>query len=186
MPTLSELIELYGDRGQAQYGGEAVSQLQHALQCATLAETAGASAELITACLLHDLGHLVHHLGEDVAKRGIDDRHEYRAIPILETLFPAAVTTPIRLHVAAKRYLCAVDGTYWASLSPASQLSLDLQGGIFAEQAAAAFIQQPYAEDAVKLRHWDDLAKDPHQQTPNLSHFLAIMQQATVQTPTSA
>ncbi|MEL6381700.1 MAG: phosphonate degradation HD-domain oxygenase [Cyanobacteria bacterium J06626_18] len=173
---LPSLLSLYRQRGQAQYGGEAVSQIEHALQCATLAEQAGESAALIVACLFHDLGHLVHHLGEDVAQRGIDDRHEYRAIPFLETHFPTAVTTPIRLHVAAKRYLCAVDDDYWASLSPASKLSLELQGGIFPEPAAAAFIQQPYAKDAVKLRRWDDLAKISGQETPDLEHFQPFLQ----------
>ncbi|MGF1521417.1 MAG: phosphonate degradation HD-domain oxygenase [Leptolyngbyaceae cyanobacterium] len=177
MPNpVPSLLSLYRQRGQAQYGGEAVSQLEHALQCATLAEQAGEPATLIVACLFHDLGHLVHHLGEDVAQRGIDDRHEYRAIPFLETYFPPAVTTPIRLHVAAKRYLCAVDTGYWASLSPASKLSLELQGGIFAEPAATAFIQQPYAEDAVKLRRWDDLAKVADLKTPDLEHFRPFLQ----------
>ncbi|NER80777.1 MAG: HD domain-containing protein [Leptolyngbya sp. SIO1D8] len=174
------LLTLYRQRAHGQYGGEAVSQLEHALQCATLAEQTGQSAELITACLLHDLGHLVHHLGEDAATRGIDDRHEYQAIPLLQTLFPAAVTMPIRLHVAAKRYLCAVDDGYWASLSPASKRSLELQGGIFSEAASDAFIQQPYAEDAVVLRRWDDLAKVPDLDTPDLDHFIPLMQAALV------
>jgi len=179
VPTLSTLLDLYRQRGQAQYGGEAVSQLDHALQCATLAEAAGQSAELITACLLHDLGHLVHHLGADPAHRGIDDRHEYRAMPVLEQLFPPAVTLPIRLHVAAKRYLCAVDGTYWARLSPASQRSLVLQGGIFSAEAAAQFIQQPHGPAAVHLRRWDDLAKDPQATPPELDHFLPYLQAAS-------
>lgn len=178
MTKLTTLTTLYHQRGKAQYGGEAVSQLEHALQCATLAEQAGQSAGLITACLFHDLGHLVHHLGEDVADRGIDDRHEYRASPVLETLFPAAVTMPIRLHVAAKRYLCAVDEDYWASLSPASKRSLELQGGTFSASAATAFIQQPYAEAAVRLRRWDDLAKVPNLATPDLEHFVPFMQAA--------
>ncbi|MDA0267681.1 MAG: HD domain-containing protein [Cyanobacteria bacterium] len=175
-PSLPEILDLYRQRGQAQYGGEAVSQLEHALQCATLAEQAGQNAELIVASLFHDLGHLVHHLGEDVAARGIDDRHEYRAIPILEQLFPPAVTTPIRLHVAAKRYLCAVDQGYWAALSPASQLSLELQGGIFSELAATAFIQQAHASAAVQLRRWDDLAKVAQLETPDLDHFVPMVQ----------
>lgn len=178
VPTLSTLFDLYRQRGQSQYGGEAISQLEHALQCATLAEAAGQSAALITACLLHDLGHLVHHLGEDPALRGIDDRHEYRAMPVLEQMFPPAVTLPIRLHVAAKRYLCAVDKTCWVRLSLASQRSLELQGGIFSAEAAAQFIQQPYGPDAVHLRRWDDLAKDPQQKTPDLDHFLPYLQAA--------
>ena len=90
--SLPTLLNLYRQRGQAQYGGEAVSQLEHALQCAALAEQAGQSAEMITACLFHDLGHLIHHLGEEPAARSIDDRHEYRAVPVLEKHFPAAVT----------------------------------------------------------------------------------------------
>lgn len=131
---------------------------------------------MIAACLFHDLGHLVHHLGENPAQGGIDDRHEYRAIPVLEQIFPAAVTVPIQLHVAAKRYLCAVDGDYWDSLSPASKRSLALQGGAFSPVAAANFMQQPYAEQAVQLRHWDDLAKVPNLRTPDLEHFLPSLQ----------
>jgi phosphonate degradation associated HDIG domain protein len=167
-PTLTTILNLYRQRGQAQYGGEAVSQLDHALQCATLAEQAGQPADMIAACLFHDLGHLIHHLGDG----GIDDRHEYRAIPVLEQMFPAAVTLPIKLHVAAKRYLCAVDADYWDSLSPTSKRSLSLQGGVFSPDQATAFIQQPYAKQAVQLRRWDDWAKIPNQTTPDLDHFL--------------
>ncbi|MDB9529035.1 HD domain-containing protein [Oscillatoria sp. CS-180] len=174
------ILEIYRDRGNAQYGGEAVSQLEHALQCAALAEQAGQSAELIAACLLHDFGHLVHRLGEGVTARGIDDRHEYRAIPILEKRFPTAVTAPIRLHVAAKRYLCAIDPSYWNALSPASKRSLELQGGIFSDAAAAQFIQQPYAPEAIQLRRWDDLAKIPNLPTPDLSHFTTVLQEAAI------
>ena len=175
---LATLLDLYRQRGQAQYGGEAVSQFEHALQCAALAEQSEQSAEMIAACLFHDLGHLIHHLGDDPARRGLDDRHEQRAIPVLEQLFPAAVTLPIQLHVAAKRYLCAVDDAYWDSLSATSQRSLELQGGAFSPAAATAFIQQPYAEQAVQLRRWDDLAKVPNQDTPDLEHFLPCLQQA--------
>lgn len=176
--TINQILDLYRRRGQAQYGGEAVSQLEHALQCATLAEDNGESPELITACLLHDLGHLVHHLGDDPAQRGIDDRHEYRAIPVLETLFPEAVTTPIRLHVAAKRYLCAIDEGYWAALSPASKLSLELQGGIFSKTMADTFIDQLNAPQAVRLRRWDDQAKVENLKTPDLDHFQPILEAA--------
>jgi len=175
-PLLKSLLDLYRDRAQTQYGGEAINQLEHALQCATLAMQADASPDMIAACLLHDLGHLIHYLGEDAAIRGIDDRHEYRAIPVLETLFVPAVTVPIRLHVAAKRYLCAVDKTYWSSLSETSKLSLEIQGGPFTAEAATAFIQQPYASDAVQLRRWDDLAKVPNYPTPTLEDFAAMLQ----------
>ncbi|MBW4646884.1 MAG: HD domain-containing protein [Goleter apudmare HA4340-LM2] len=170
-PTPEDIIHLFHEKGSQLYGSEAVSQLEHALQCATLAETEGKSKELITACLLHDVGHLIHNLGENPATRGIDDHHEHRAIPLLRQLFGPGVTEPIRLHVAAKRYLCSINTEYWESLSPASKRSLELQGGIFSPQEADAFINQPHAQDAVQLRIYDDLAKLPNFQTPNLNHF---------------
>ncbi|MEL6327140.1 MAG: phosphonate degradation HD-domain oxygenase [Cyanobacteria bacterium J06626_23] len=172
---LSRILEILDREGDARYGTEAVSQLQHALQSATLAMQAGAEPELITAALLHDFGHLVHTLGEDAAERGIDDRHEHRALGYLKTLFGPAVTEPIRLHVNAKRYLCAVDSSYWAALSPASKCSLELQGGIYSETEAAAFIEQPHAPAAVELRRWDDLAKVPDLHTPTLDAFEPVL-----------
>lgn len=176
--TLASLLNLYRHRADGQYGGEAVSQLEHALQCATLAEEAGHSSEAIAASLLHDLGHLVHHLGEDAAQRGIDDRHEHRAVPVLKQMFPAAVVRQIQLHVPAKRYLCAVDAAYWDSLSPTSKRSLELQGGVFSPEEAEQFIQQPHAREAVQLRRWDDLAKVADLKTPDLDHFLPRLQAA--------
>lgn len=106
-----------------------------------------------------------------MAQRGIDDRHEYRALPLLQALFPKAVTEPIRLHVDAKRYLCAVDSGYWNGLSPASKRSLELQGSKFSQEKADQFIAQPYGKDAVQLRLWDDQAKVPELVTPTLDHF---------------
>lgn len=169
------ILEILSTKGNAQYGTEAVSQLEHALQCATLAQTSNSAPELITASLLHDVGHLVHNLGEDAAARGIDDRHEYRALGYLGSIFSPAVTEPIRMHVDAKRYLCAVNKDYWNSLSPASQTSLELQGGIFTLREAKEFINQPYAKDAVRLRIWDDLAKVEDLKTPDLKYFMTIV-----------
>lgn len=167
-------------KGHQQYGTEAVTQLEHALQCATLADKVNSTPELITASLLHDFGHLVHNLGEDAADRGIDDHHEYRALSYLKTIFSPAVTEPIRMHVNAKRYLCATEVDYWDSLSPASKTSLELQGGIFSEEEATEFITQPYAKDAVKLRIWDDLAKVKDLDTPDLEYFIPIMNKSTI------
>ncbi|MFB2833061.1 phosphonate degradation HD-domain oxygenase [Floridanema evergladense] len=172
MKVKTKIVEILRSRGDRQYGGEAVSQLEHALQCATLARDCGASNELVIACLLHDFGHLVHSLGEDGLQTGLDDRHEYRVIPWLRPLYSEAVTEPIRLHVQAKRYLCAVEPSYFASLSPASQQSLILQGGIYSPEEAAAFISLPFAEDAVQLRRWDEQAKIPGQVTPSLEDFM--------------
>lgn len=179
-PALSQILDRLNQYGHSQYGGEAVSQLDHALQCATLAATAAQPPALVVAALLHDFGHLIHHLGDDAAERGLDDHHEERAIPWLKRYFGAAVTEPIRLHVAAKRYLCAVESGYWESLSPASKLSLQLQGDRFTPEAAQAFIAQPYAPEAVMLRRWDDLAKDPQVQTPSLDHFIPFMRQCLI------
>ncbi|MBD2341399.1 phosphohydrolase [Calothrix sp. FACHB-156] len=170
-PSIESIINLFTEKGSQLYGAEAVSQLEHALQCASLAEQSGQSHELITACLLHDLGHLIHDLGDDPASQGIDDRHEHRAIPLLGKMFSPAVTEPIRLHVTAKRYLCSIDPEYWDSLSAASKRSLELQGGIFSPEQAEQFIQQPYAEDAVQLRIYDDKAKIQNLPTPDLNHF---------------
>ncbi|MDJ0594797.1 MAG: HD domain-containing protein [Pleurocapsa sp. MO_226.B13] len=177
---LDDLLEIVVSRGNEQYGMEAVSQLEHALQCAILAEQANATPELIIASLLHDFGHLVHNLGEDAAEKGIDDRHEYRALGYLNKIFSPAVTEPIRMHVNAKRYLCAVDDNYWDSLSPASKTSLELQGGIYSQIEAREFISQPYAKDAVKLRIWDDLAKVKDLDTPGLDYFVTRMEELTI------
>ncbi len=172
MLSLADIEELFARRGAEQYSGEPVTQLQHALQCAALAEAQGADDELTTACLLHDLGHLLQDLGETPTLRGVDDVHQYAALPFLRGLFPARVLGGIQLHVDAKRYLCATRAGYHAALSADSQRSLVLQGGTFTPEQAAAFIAQPGAADAVTLRLCDDLAKSADAQTPPLSHYL--------------
>lgn len=177
MITKEEIGTILATRGHSQYGCEAVTQLEHALQCAYLAEQAKASPASIAAALLHDFGHLVHPLGDDAASQGINDRHEYRVIPYLQPLFPLEVTEPIRMHVAAKRYLCAVESQYFSQLSSASQHSLSLQGGIFSPEEVEKFRQSPHAAAAIQLRRWDEAAKIPNLFTPDLDHFLAIIQQ---------
>ncbi|PZO44961.1 MAG: phosphohydrolase [Pseudanabaena frigida] len=172
--NLDEIFDIFATRGHAQYGGEPITQLEHGLQCATLAKEHAATPELITACLFHDLGHLLHDLGENPTEQAIDDRHEYEGTKCLEQIFSPAVTEPIRLHVEAKRYLCAVDPNYRASLSENSESSLILQGGPFSSEEAAMFIAKPYAKSAVKLRIWDDRAKVVGLETPDLSSFVAI------------
>jgi [1-hydroxy-2-(trimethylamino)ethyl]phosphonate dioxygenase len=168
---IDEIFEIFERRGAAEYGGERVTQLQHALQCATLAEEAEADAALIAAALLHDIGHLVHALGAAAAERGLDDRHEMRGREWLSRWFGEDVTEPVRLHVNAKRYLTATDPRYLATLSPASVRSLDLQGGPFSASLAAGFIALPGAKAAVRLRCWDEAAKIPGRPTAGLDHF---------------
>jgi predicted HD phosphohydrolase len=122
--------------------------------------------------LLHDVGHLIHAWGENPAAEGRDDRHELLGAKWLSARLPADVSEPVRLHVAAKRYLCARDPAYMAKLAPDSVLSLRLQGGPMPADEAAAFRTQPFAEEAIRLRRLDEAAKDPDAQTPPLAHFL--------------
>lgn len=178
--TLDDLLGLLWEHGSAWYGQERVSQIQHALQCAWLAEQAGAGDALITAALFHDIAHLTHHLGEDCALRGVDDRHEHAGAQILTRWFAPEVTAPVALHVDAKRYLCAMEPEYAEGLSAASLTSLQLQGGIFDPEEAHFFIRIAHAEDAVRLRRWDDAAKDPAAQTPDLAHFAAIARRIAI------
>ncbi|WP_229743687.1 phosphonate degradation HD-domain oxygenase [Aliidongia dinghuensis] len=153
------LVALFTRHGGDGYFGERVTQAEHALQSAALAEDEGAAPALVVAALLHDVGHLIHTGGEDIADRGIDARHEAIGATYLARLFGPAVVEPVRLHVPAKRYLCAIDKGYWQDLSPASKQSLELQGGVFSPDEAEAFANLPQAQDAVRLRRWDDRAK---------------------------
>lgn len=172
MLTLVDIEQLFAERGGEQYSGEHVTQLEHALQTAHQAEAEGASDELVTAALLHDLGHLLHDFGDTPSLRGVDDVHQYRALPFLRGLFSDDVLNTIKFHVDAKRYLCATRSDYHAALSEDSKRSLILQGGIFSTDEADKFIAQAGAAEAVRLRIWDDLAKTEGLITPPLAHFM--------------
>lgn len=176
--TISDICILFGRKGGRAYDGEPVTQLEHALQTATRAREAGASAALVTAALLHDLGHLLNDQGETPTLRGVDDLHQFAALPFLRPLFDDDVLEPIRLHVDAKRYLCATRHGYYDALSVDSKRSLALQGGTFSPEQAAAFIARPYAHDAVSVRLWDDLAKVADAPTPPLAHFIPMVEAA--------
>jgi len=181
--TLSEIANLLIERGQQQYGREAVSQLDHALQCAALAEEAGESTETVVAALLHDLGHLIapeNAQGERIAPPEHDDLHQYIALPFLRGVFAPAVLAPIRMHVDAKRCLCTVDASYWDTLSQASKDSLTLQGGRYTQEEAEAFMRAPFAEAALRVRRYDDLAKVKGRATPPLAHFLQRVAQVAL------
>ncbi len=184
---LADIELLFQRRGAEQYSGEPVTQLEHALQTAHLAEQSGAGDALVTACLLHDLGHLLNDQGRGLndtpSLRGIDDAHQYFALPFLRGLFTPAVLDAIQLHVDAKRYLCCANAGYHARLSEDSKRSLVLQGGVFEPQQAQAFIAQPGAFDAVMLRQWDDLAKQAALPTPPLAHFLELASRCALPTP---
>lgn len=168
---------LAGPAGEAHYG-EGVSERAHALQCAALAERAGAPAVLIAAALLHDIGHLLHGLPETIAEQGIDAHHEDVGADWLARFFLPELVAPVRLHVAAKRYLVAIEPSYAGGLSPASARSLVLQGGPMDAAEARAFACLPWAREAVLLRRWDDSAKVVGRATPPLAHWRAHVRAA--------
>ena len=170
---IEQIRQMFRDRGGSQYGGEAVTQSEHALQAAQLAEAAGADAPLIAAALLHDVGHLLHDLPDDAPNRGVDDAHEANAARWLAGWLPPETVEPVRLHVAAKRYLCATDPVYHSRLSAPSIQSLKLQGGPMTEAQVAAFRESPFFRAALRLRVWDEAAKVPRLPTPDVDHFMA-------------
>jgi phosphonate degradation associated HDIG domain protein len=170
---LAVIGSLLEDRADGRYGLHDINQRQHALQAAMLAERDGGTDALVAAALMHDIGHLVHHLGENPAADGIDDRHEEVGHAFLVRWFAREVTEPVRLHVAAKRYLCAVEPDYFLKLSQDSVLSLSLQGGPMSPEEVAAFRALPQAEAAVQLRRYDEAAKVKDLETPPVRYFLA-------------
>ncbi len=167
----AEVLRLFDTRGDSEYGGEAVTQREHALQAAMFAEQVSSPPSLIVASLLHDVGHLLHRLPNDAPEQGIDDRHETLGANWLKHRFGPGVVAPVLLHVAAKRYLCAIEPAYHEGLSAPSRLSLELQGGPMSAAEAAEFTRHPHFEAAVSLRRFDDSAKVPKLATPSLEHF---------------
>jgi phosphonate degradation associated HDIG domain protein len=174
VPELIEQIRQRFDRFGHRAYGEVVDLREHMLQTAFFAESKGADEELITACLLHDFGHLLVDLPEDAANRGIDGRHEQIGADALAGHFPARIVYAIRLHVDAKRYLCARSPGYPARLSPASVDTLAVQGGPMSPEEMARFEARPWYKDALAVRVFDDLGKEPELEHPDLDHYLGI------------
>jgi [1-hydroxy-2-(trimethylamino)ethyl]phosphonate dioxygenase len=174
--SVDELFELLSAGGGEAYFGEPVTVLEHSLQSAWFVRQKRSSDTLIASALLHDLGHLLHDAGEDAAARGLDTRHEDLGAGALLGHLPPAVLDPIRLHVAAKRYLCFAEAHYFASLSPASVESLALQGGAMSADEADAFLALVHARDAIALRHADDAAKVPGLAVPPLPSYRSLIQ----------
>jgi phosphonate degradation associated HDIG domain protein len=175
--TLDEIRTALAKRGHEGYG-EGVSQLEHALQCAVFAEQAGASEPLVVATLLHDIGHMLHDLPEDIADAGIDTQHESLGSAWLSQHFGPEVSEPVRLHVAAKRYLSASEAGYFNRLSEASKLSLKLQGGPMSPEEQGKFGAERFSDEALALRRWDDEGKIVGMATPGLAHFEPMIERA--------
>jgi gamma-butyrobetaine dioxygenase len=183
MSPVDRLAELFTSEGAADYLGEPVTVAQHLLQAGALASGAGAPGALVAAALLHDAGHLrgADPLADEAELSGrelmggTDNDHGERGAAWLARWFGPAVTEPVRLHVAAKRYLCAAEPGYLGLLSPASVYTLSLQGGPMSEAEAAAFAAGPYAADAVAVRRWDDAAKDPGADVPGFACYRPLL-----------
>jgi gamma-butyrobetaine dioxygenase len=167
MTAVETIGEMFAGPGARDHLGEPVPIGEHMLQAGALAEAAGAESPLVAAALLHDIGHL---LGED------EDRHGEAGADWLSQWFGDAVTEPVRLHVAAKRYLCAVDAGYFALLSAESVRTLSLQGGPMTAAEVAAFEALPFSRDAAAVRRWDDQAKDPAVTAPRFAHFAPLLE----------
>lgn len=171
-----KLMEMVFRKGGDLYGGEAVTQEQHALQAAFLAEQDGQPAHVIVAALLHDVGHLFEPEFNNALESQNDGRHEDIGFAFLKRWFGPEVTEPVHLHVDAKRYLCATRPGYFDTLSPASVHSLALQGGPMSAEEITAFEILPGHKDAVHVRIYDDLAKDVEKKTPDIRHFMKYVE----------
>jgi gamma-butyrobetaine dioxygenase len=169
------IAELFASEGLADYLGEDVTQAVHMLQTAALAERDGADDTLVAAALLHDVGHFTGTVSGQELMAGTDNRHSEQGAAWLARWFGPEVTEPVRLHVDAKRYLCATEPGYLALLSPASLYTLGVQGGPMRGADLAAFEASPYAAGACRVRRWDDAAKDPGAPVPSFEHFRAVL-----------
>ena len=176
MSVVDDIFSLYAARGSAAYFGEAVSMTEHGLQTAHFAELEGAGERAIAAALLHDIGHLIATVPDDIADWTVDARHEATGARWLGKWFSAEVAEPVRLHVRAKRYLCAVDPTYFSQLSPASVLTLKLQGGPMPVDEVAAFEAEPGYREAIVVRRCDDRGKIAGLATRRLEEYRGLLQ----------
>lgn len=174
MDVMNEIRAAFARRGGEGYG-EGVSQLEHAVQCAAFAQRDGASPTLVAAAYLHDIGHLLHDLPQDIADSGVDTQHEATGSAWLSQYFGPELTEPVRMHVAAKRYLAATEPGYFDLLSDASKLSLKLQGGPMSVEQVSAFEEEPFFADAIRLRRWDEEGKIVGFQGPPPAHFEAVV-----------
>jgi [1-hydroxy-2-(trimethylamino)ethyl]phosphonate dioxygenase len=172
----SDILALYGARGTQAYFGERVSMAEHGLQAAHFALAEGAPETMVVAALLHDIGHLLEATPDQIEDWTLDARHEETGARWLARHFGAAVSEPVRLHVPAKRYLCATDAGYFARLSSASVHTLKLQGGPMSASEVLQFEAQPSWREALRLRQWDDQGKVAGLKTLSLDAHAALIE----------
>ena len=175
MSVAQEVLAIYDRLGSGAYFGERVSMLEHGLQAAHFARVLGAPDTLVIAALLHDVGHLLEDVPEAIEDWLSDARHEVTGARWLAQRFAPAVSEPVRLHVPAKRYLCATDTHYFAQLSPASVHTLKLQGGPMRAGEIERFETEPYYREAVTVRRCDDQGKVAGLQTPVLRDYTSLI-----------
>ncbi|MCI2419972.1 HD domain-containing protein [Saccharopolyspora sp. K220] len=173
---IDHLAELFDGAGGKEYLGERVTTATHMLQAGARAEAAGAPDHLVAAALLHDIGHFPGLVSDTDPTADTDDHHDDHGADWLARWFEESVSEPVRMHVAAKRYLCAVEPGYFDKLSETSVHTLRLQGGPMSEQEVRDFEASPHARAAVELRRWDEAAKDPHAPTPDFEHFRPLLE----------
>lgn len=170
------IADIFERRGAESYLGEPVTMSQHMLQGAVLAEKEGASEELVSAALLHDIGHYTSEFGPYSPEDTQDNYHEESGAKVLAPFFPPVITECVRLHVPAKRYLCATDKAYYDRLSEASKHTLSLQGGPMSAEEVTEFEKNPFHREAVRVRIWDDEGKMPDMETPSFQHYMPMLQ----------
>ncbi len=179
-----EIMELYNGYGGNEYAGEKVTQLEHMVQAAELAEEQGFDEEVVLAAFLHDIGHISEAAkdaagGVDDDNRmgafGIKDHEELGAEFLREKGFSKKVYRLVESHVEAKRYLTARDPAYYAELSDASKKTLEYQGGPMTYEEADAFEQYPLFTLIIQMRKWDEQAKIEHKPLPDLQHYRRMM-----------
>jgi [1-hydroxy-2-(trimethylamino)ethyl]phosphonate dioxygenase len=176
MNVTDEILSLFHRRGDEAYFGENVSTTEHCLQAAYFGQIAEAPPGLIVAALLHDIGHLIEDVPNDLADWTVDAHHERVGGRWLAQRLRPEVSEPVRLHVPAKRYLLATDSAYFAKLSPASVVTLKLQGGPMAAHEVAEFETERFYKDAVRVRQWDDQGKVAGLKTPGLSDYRDLIE----------
>ncbi|MBZ9885862.1 HD domain-containing protein [Mesorhizobium sp. CA10] len=170
------IADIFERRGAESYLGEPVTMSEHMLQGAWLAEQDGAPEELVAAALLHDIGHYTSEFGTYSPDDVEDKHHDEAGGEVLAPFFPPLIVECVRLHVSAKRYLCATDPTYFSKLSPASVHTLSLQGGPMSAEEVAEFRSNPFHEEAVRVRIWDESGKIADMKTRAFRDYVPLLE----------